>query len=111
MVDDVKTMDMASGSLTIMGMAVTVTVKCQFFERLFLCYRFRFVDLIKCSISNAYYIGSLITTIASSRCIYLLLQLLAKKAIKESKICHNFKTKHFTNKSHIEIIDNCILCL
>ena len=36
------------------------------------------------------------------------LTIMAKKAVKVGKICHNFNTKHFNEKSHIEIVDNCI---
>ena len=40
--------------------------------------------------------------------IYLPLQLLAKKAVKVSKISHNFKIKHFKENFHVKIVDNYI---
>ena len=44
MVDSIKTFGKASAELTIMGVAMTVIVKWQFYKTLFLCYLAYFVD-------------------------------------------------------------------
>ena len=86
---------MTSASLTIMGVAVTITVKRQFCKTQFLLVHL--VDLVNFINSN------LMTASTVSRCIYLLLQLLAKKTVRLSIIYDNFKMKHFYKISHLVV--------
>ena len=88
----------------IMGVAMTVRTKWQFC----ILFNVRILQTLY-SFYNTYHISSLMTITGPSRCIYLPLQLLAKKALQVSKIYHKFKTKHFNENPHVEIVKKCIL--
>ena len=85
-VDDIKTRGVKSTSLIIMGVAVTVTVKCSFCKTVSLLTSVFYRLSITC-VTLTIYIFSITTTTIASRCIFLQIQLLAKKTIKISKIC------------------------
>ena len=87
-----------------MGVAMTVRPKWQFC----ILFNVRILQTLY-SFYNTYHISSLMTVTGPSRCIYLPLQLLAKKALQVSKIYHKFKTKHFKENPHVEVVKKCIL--